>query len=88
MRFTLAAFAALSFCVPSPAGAAEPEAPASPEVRYASRTILDFGELPVTGQVEGPEGSFVHARRRTRFRSLVRGRGDFLPELLSSIDGL
>jgi hypothetical protein len=52
------------------------------------RTIVDFNDVTVEGELVRPEGSYVLDRNRTRFRSLVRLRNDFNPELQKSADNL
>lgn len=90
MNWTMAAVVALTSLAGAAPGTAQPtpEPPPTASTVYARRTILDFSELKVTGHVEGPEGSFVHTRRLSRFQCLVKVRGDFLPEILSSVDRL
>lgn len=58
------------------------------ETEYEQRTVLDFSEVEITGEVIRPEGSYLHSRGRTRFESLIRTRIDFRPELLRSIEQL
>jgi hypothetical protein len=77
---------ALTLATPPPALAAE--ADDETEVRYAPRTTLTFGAVDVLGELVLPTIEHVEARRRARFRVLVRVRSDFVPELTRSIDAL
>ena len=52
------------------------------------RTVIDFNDVTVEGELTKPEGSYVLNRNRTRFRSLVRLRDNFNPELQKSADNL
>jgi hypothetical protein len=52
------------------------------------RTVIDFNDVTVEGELTKPEGSYVLDRNRTRFRSLVRLRENFNPELQKSADNL
>ncbi len=52
------------------------------------RTVVDFNDVTVEGELTKPEGSYVLNRNRTRFRSLVRLRDNFNPELQKSADNL
>ena len=52
------------------------------------RTVIDFNDVTVEGELIRPEGSYVLERNRTRFRSLVRLRDNFNPELQKSADNL
>ena len=88
---TLTAFAPLAARAdePAPPTATAAEAPpATDELVYARRTVIDFSALTLTGEVERPAGSYVTARKKPKFRTLIRVRGGFLPELLRSPDAL
>src|SRR5205814_1288499 len=52
------------------------------------KTVIDFNDVTVAGELTRPEGSYVLNRNRTRFRSLVRLRDNFNPELQKSADNL
>ena len=52
------------------------------------RTVIDFNDVTDEGELTRPEGSYVLNRNRTRFRSLVRLRDNFNPELQKSADNL
>ncbi|MFO0727551.1 MAG: hypothetical protein U1E65_27485 [Myxococcota bacterium] len=84
----LSAAAVLCCSLSLPALAEEP-APETTETRvYAKRTLLDFETVVVSGEVCRPAGSYVEARGKARFQSLLKVRGDFRPELLRSVEGL
>jgi|SRR5215471_13681031 len=55
---------------------------------YRKRTTIDFSDVAVEGQLSKPEGSYVLNRRQTSFRTLIRIRDNFLPELQKSVDSL
>lgn len=75
--------------LPSFAWAAQPSPiPSPPELRYAKKTLLDFSELAVTGEVTRPAGDFLTARKKARFSSLIRLRNTFQSELEVSVDRL
>jgi hypothetical protein len=52
------------------------------------RTVIDFNDVTVEGELARPEGSYLLDRTRTRFRSLIRLRDNFDPELQKSADNL
>ena len=58
------------------------------KVVVRKRTVIDFNDVTVEGELTKPEGSYVLDRSRTRFRSLVRLRENFNPELQKSADNL
>jgi hypothetical protein len=55
---------------------------------YQKKTVIDFDDVTVEGELTKPEGSYVLNRRRTTFKSLIRLRDDFVPELQKSADNL
>lgn len=55
---------------------------------HAKRTIIEFSELRLSGEVVRPSDAFILVPKRSRFRSLIRLRGDFAPELLRSVERL
>ena len=58
------------------------------KVVVRKRTVIDFDDVTVEGELTKPEGSYVLDRGRTRFQSLIRLRSDFNPELQKSADNL
>jgi hypothetical protein len=55
---------------------------------YQKKTIIDFGDVTLEGELTKPEGSYVINRKKTKFGSLLKLRADFLPELQKSVDNL
>ncbi len=76
----------------APAGiarAAEPQVvQGADKTVYKKKTVIDFGDVTLEGELTKPEGSYVINRKRTKFGSLIRLRSDFLPELQRSVDNL
>jgi hypothetical protein len=58
------------------------------KVEYKKKTIIDFSDVTIQGELTKPEGSYLLNRKKTSFRTLLKIRGDFLPELVNSIDSL
>jgi hypothetical protein len=56
------------------------------EVVYEQKTVLDFSDVTLEGELVRPEGSYLLNRKKARFGSLVELRGDFVPELTRSLD--
>ncbi len=79
-------FIALLLASSSPAFAEEPET--QPTVIYQKKTLVEFSELAIQGETAGPNVSRVDVRTKARFRSFIRLRGDFRPELLRSVEDL
>ena len=58
------------------------------KVSYKKKTVIDFSDVTIQGELTKPVGSYLLQRRRTIFRTLLKVRGDFLPELFNSTDNL
>jgi hypothetical protein len=58
------------------------------KVIVRKRTIVDFGDVTVEGELVKPEGSYVLNRNKTRFDALIQLRDDFDAELRNSADNL
>ena len=58
------------------------------KVVVRKRTVIDFGDVTVEGELTRPEGSYLLNRNRAKFQSLIRLRKDFDPELQKSADNL
>lgn len=55
---------------------------------FKKKTIIDFSDVTIQGELTKPEGSYLLNRKKTKFNSLLKIRGNFLPELVNSIDNL
>ena len=55
------------------------------DVRYKSRTEIDFEGVDVTGQLVKPQGALLLDRKRASFNPLIKLRTDFNPEMSSSV---
>lgn len=80
---------ALALVTASPAArAAEPPREAGDRVVFKKKTVIDLTGSVIEGELTRPEGSYVVARKVSRFSSLITVRQSFLPELLASPDRL
>jgi hypothetical protein len=52
------------------------------------KTVIDFNDVTVEGELTRPEGSYLLNRSKTRFQSLIKLRDNFNPELQKSADNL
>lgn len=57
-------------------------------VVFQKKTVIDFSDVDITGELTKPEGQYVKNRKKTRFRSLIELRGNFRPELHRSVSAL
>jgi hypothetical protein len=84
---TLAAIAALGS--PALVSAGQPAVQQEADkVVYKKKTVIDFNDVTLEGELTKPEGSYLINRKRTRFGNLIKLRNDFLPELQKSVDNL
>ena len=55
------------------------------DVKYKSRTEIDFEGVDVTGQLVKPQGALLLDRKRASFNPLIKLRSDFNPEISNSV---
>ncbi|GHH03105.1 hypothetical protein [Comamonas sp. JC664] len=55
---------------------------------FRKKTVIDFTDVAVEGELTKPEGSYVLHRKKTDFQSLIKVRDNFDPELQKSVDNL
>lgn len=55
---------------------------------FRKKTVVDFTDVQVEGELTKPEGSYQVSKKRTSFDSLIKVRSDFNPELQGSRDNL
>lgn len=52
------------------------------------KAVIDFSDVTVDGELTRPEGSYVLNKKKTSFKSLIKVRDNFVPELQKSVDNL
>ena len=82
------AFVALAVLAAAPALAEEKVIQEADRTVYRKKTVIDFTDVSVEGELTKPEGSYSVSKKKTRFDSLVKVRTDFNPELKQSVDNL
>lgn len=91
-RTLLAALAASLLAVPALAqnkAAPPPAAGAGGDnVTYKSKTVYDFDDDVVEGDLVRPDGEFVDSRKAAKHSSLIKIRPDFIPEMLKSAEDI
>ncbi len=55
---------------------------------FNKKTVIDFSDVNIEGELTKPEGSYIKNRKKTRFRNLIELRGNFRPELKRSAHAL
>ena len=82
----IALFALVLFVVP--ALAEDTEIHEGDKTVYNKKTVIDFSDVNIEGELTKPEGSYIKNRKKTRFRNLIELRGNFRPELKRSASAL
>lgn len=52
------------------------------------KTVIDFTDVAVEGELTKPEGSYSVSKRKATFKTLIRVRDNFNPELRKSVENL
>jgi RNase P/RNase MRP subunit p29 len=60
----------------------------SDKVVYKKKTVIDFSDVTIEGELVKPEGSYIVNRKKTKFKNLIKVRANFRPELTKSVDAL
>jgi hypothetical protein len=81
---TLAMFAILGFAGASAAYAQK----AGDDTTYRSRTVYDFEDDNVEGDLQRPDGELVSSINKAQHESLIEIRKDFIPEMLKSLEDI
>ncbi len=58
------------------------------KIVYRQKTVIDFEDVLLEGQIKKPSGSFLMDRTKTKFNSLINLKKDFNKELVRSVDVL
>lgn len=93
----VASFLALGFLAAAPvAFAADEKAPAAQpggggddaNTSYKAKTVYDFEDDMVEGDLARPDGELVNGLKKTEHSSLIEIRKDFIPEMLKSLEDI
>ena len=84
---TLAAAPSTVFAQDKAAPAAA--APAGDDnVQYKAKTVYDFEDDTVEGDLQRPDGELVSSQKKAEHSSLIEIRKDFIPEIIKSAEDL
>jgi hypothetical protein len=61
-----------------------PPAAGGDNVQYKQKTVYDFDDDVVEGDLVRPDGEFIDSRKGAKHSSLIKIRETFVPELLKS----
>ena len=57
-------------------------------VSYQRKTVINFEDDTIEGDLKVPDGAYVECRKKVRHKSLIRIRTDFRREVLASVADL
>ena len=86
-RFALAA-AVLMAATAVPAFAQGKVVQEADKTVFRKKTTIDFTDVAVEGELTKPEGTYALSKKKTNFKSLIKVRDNFVPELQKSVDNL
>ena len=81
ISFVLASGMALAQVAGGPTGAA-------PDVSYKKKTVYDFDDDLVEGELMRPDGEFIDTRKKAKHSTLIKIRENFIPEMLKSAEDI
>jgi hypothetical protein len=58
----------------------------SGNTQYKAKTVYDFEDDTVEGDLQRPDGELVNSLKKTEHSSLIEIRKDFIPEMLKSLE--
>lgn len=64
------------------------EAGGGDNASYKAKTVYDFEDDNVEGDLQRPDGELVDAVQKAQHDSLIEIRKDFIPEILKSLEDL
>ncbi|HTP49346.1 MAG TPA: adventurous gliding motility protein CglF [Anaeromyxobacteraceae bacterium] len=68
---------------------ADPPAPApEPKVQYEKKTVIDFEDDTIQGDLTRPDGEYVEARKRVTHSNLIQVRDNWREKVLEAPDDL
>lgn len=57
-------------------------------VEYKSKTVYDFDDDLVEGDLVRPDGEFIDTRKGAKHSSLIKIRENFIPEMIKSAEDI
>jgi hypothetical protein len=64
------------------------EAGGGDNATYKSKTVYDFEDDNVEGDLQRPDGELVNSINKAQHESLIEIRKDFIPEMLKSLEDI
>ena len=88
MRRILLIMVVTAFLLPLGALAQDEVQQEEDKLVFKKRTVIDFSDVTIEGELTKPEGSYLVNRKKTRFKNLIEVRAHFRPELNRTVSAL
>jgi hypothetical protein len=69
-----------------PRATAAPAGGGEENTSYKAKTVYDFEDDMVEGDLQRPDGELIDSVRKAKHSSLIEIRKDFIPEMLKSLE--
>jgi hypothetical protein len=73
---------------PAAGGAAAAGGGDDANTTYKAKTVYDFEDDTVEGDLQRPDGELVSAQKKAEHSSLIEIRKDFIPEMLKTLEDI
>jgi hypothetical protein len=87
-RTLFSLFAAMVFVAATGGVVLAQDKGADGNVQYKSKTVYDFDDDTVEGDLVRPDGEFVDTRKGAKHSSLIKIRENFIPEMIKSAEDI
>lgn len=87
-RKLIGLFAGVALLTASGVVFAQAKADGNDNVQYKSKTVYDFDDDVVEGDLVRPDGEFVDTRKGAKHSSLIKIRENFIPEMIKSAEDI
>lgn len=88
MKRLFAGLAILSVSLSSAAFAQDKVTREADKTVFRKKTTIDFTDVAIDGELTKPEGSYSVSKKKTTFKTLIKVRDNFNPELQKSVENL
>jgi hypothetical protein len=88
LRKVIALVVLFGFVLGGTVALAQDERGAAPDVKYKKKTVYDFDDDVVEGELMRPDGEYIDTQRKAKHSSLIKIRENFIPEMLKSAEDI
>jgi hypothetical protein len=81
-------FLAVGLCALSQVAYAAPKAAPAAEPTYEKKTVINFEDDTISGDLTRPDGEYVEGRKKVQHSNLIRVREEFRGRVLQSVGEL